>query len=84
MDRAFIFSRTRDAAPGEFPETEWTAQSSYFSGGCLQGHIKKALALGLTKHEISDAIVVAVGIAAAAMVDETDRAAAKLGLHHFE
>jgi AhpD family alkylhydroperoxidase len=51
--------------------------------GCLQGHIKKALQLGLTKHEISDAIVVAVGIAAASMVDETDKAAAKLGLHHF-
>ncbi len=51
--------------------------------GCLQGHIKKALDLGLTKHEISDAIVVAVGIAAASIVDETDKAAAKLGLHHF-
>ncbi len=51
--------------------------------GCLRGHIKKALALGLTRHEISDAIVVAVGIGAAAMVDETDKAAVKLNLHHF-
>ena len=25
--------------------------------GCLEGHIKKALELGVTKHEISDAIV---------------------------
>src|SRR6266536_3732951 len=43
--------------------------------GCLEGHIKKALQLGLTKHEISDAIVVAVGIAAAGVVDFTDKAA---------
>lgn len=52
--------------------------------GCLQGHIKKALELGLTKEEISDAIVVAVGIAAAGVVDMSDRAAIKLDLHHFE
>jgi AhpD family alkylhydroperoxidase len=52
--------------------------------GCLAGHIKKALELGLTKHEISDALVVAVGIAAASVVDMSDKAAAKLDLHHFE
>lgn len=52
--------------------------------GCLHGHIKKALELGLTKQEISDAIVVAIGIAAAGVVDMSDRAAAKLDLHHFE
>jgi AhpD family alkylhydroperoxidase len=52
--------------------------------GCLQGHIKKALELGLTKEEISDAIVIAVGIAAAGVVDMSDRAAIKLDLHHFE
>ena len=34
--------------------------------GCARGHIKKALELGATKQEISDAIVVAVGIGAAA------------------
>ena len=51
--------------------------------GCLEGHIKKALELGATKHEISDAIVVAVGIAAAGVVDFSDKAAIKLGLHHF-
>jgi AhpD family alkylhydroperoxidase len=51
--------------------------------GCLEGHIKKALQLGLTKHEISDAIVVAIGIAAASVVDASDKAAAKLHLHHF-
>jgi len=52
--------------------------------GCLQGHIKKALDLGATKHEISDAIAVAVGIAGASVVDFSDKAAAKLDLHHFE
>src|SRR5213594_1877143 len=52
--------------------------------GCLEGHIKKALELGLTKQEISDAIVVAIGIAAAGVVDMSDRAAIKLDLHHFE
>ncbi len=52
--------------------------------GCLEGHIKKALEIGVTKQEISDAIVVAVGIAAAGVVDISDKAAAKLDLHHFE
>ena len=52
--------------------------------GCLEGHIKKALELGLSKQEISDAIVIAVGIAAAGVVDMTDKAAIKLDLHHFE
>lgn len=52
--------------------------------GCLEGHIKKALQLGLTKQEISDAIVVAVGIGAASVVDMADKAAEKLDLHHFE
>jgi len=52
--------------------------------GCLEGHIKKALEIGLTKDEISDAIVVAIGIAAAGVMDMSDRAAAKLDLHHFE
>ncbi|MGH9406406.1 MAG: carboxymuconolactone decarboxylase family protein [Terriglobia bacterium] len=52
--------------------------------GCLEGHIKKALELGLSRDEISDAIVVAIGIAAAGVVDMTDRAAIELDLHHFE
>ena len=52
--------------------------------GCLEGHIKKALELGATKHEISDAIVVAIGIAAAGIMDFSDKAAIKLDLHHFE
>jgi len=52
--------------------------------GCLEGHIKKGLEIGLTKDEISDALVVAVGVAAAGVVDMSDRAAIKLDLHHFE
>jgi AhpD family alkylhydroperoxidase len=52
--------------------------------GCLEGHIKKALEVGATKEEISDAIVVAVGIAAAGIVDMADNAAISLDLHHFE
>ncbi len=52
--------------------------------GCLEGHIKKALELGLTKQEISDALVIAIGIAAAAVVDMSDKAAAKLDLQQFE
>jgi AhpD family alkylhydroperoxidase len=52
--------------------------------GCLEGHIKKALEVGATKQEISDALVVAIGIAAAGVMDMSDRAAIKLDLHHFE
>jgi AhpD family alkylhydroperoxidase len=51
--------------------------------GCIEGHIKKALKFGATKEEISEAIVIAIGINAAAIVDMTDRAAAKMGLNHF-
>jgi AhpD family alkylhydroperoxidase len=52
--------------------------------GCLEGHLKKALELGITKHEISDAVAIAVGIVAAGVVDSSDKAAIKLDLHHFE
>jgi AhpD family alkylhydroperoxidase len=52
--------------------------------GCLEGHIKKALELGATKQEISDAIVVAIGIGAASVMDMADKAAIELDLHHFE
>lgn len=42
--------------------------------GCLKGHIKKAISLGATREEISEAIVIAVGVNAAAVVDQTDLA----------
>jgi len=51
--------------------------------GCAEGHIKKALELGVTKEEISDSIVIAVGIAAASIIDKSDRAAANLKLNLF-
>ncbi|TDI44676.1 MAG: carboxymuconolactone decarboxylase family protein [Acidobacteria bacterium] len=51
--------------------------------GCIEGHITKALKEGATKEEISECIVIAVGINAAAIVDMTDKAAAKLKLNHF-
>ena len=51
--------------------------------GCIEGHILKALKFGATKEEISEAIVIAVGINAAAIVDLTDKAATKLDINHF-
>ena len=51
--------------------------------GCLDGHVKKALKLGVTKEEISEAMCIAVAVNAAAMVDESDRCSARLGLNHF-
>jgi alkylhydroperoxidase/carboxymuconolactone decarboxylase family protein YurZ len=51
--------------------------------GCIEGYINKALKEGATKEEISEAIVIAIGINAAAIVDMTDRAAARMGLNHF-
>ncbi len=52
--------------------------------GCLEGHLKKAKQLGITKEEISDALCIAIGIAAAGVLDFSDKAAIKLDLHHFE
>jgi AhpD family alkylhydroperoxidase len=43
--------------------------------GCLEGHIKKALKFGATREEIGEAIAIAIGVNAAAIVDLTDIAA---------
>ena len=51
--------------------------------GCIDGHMKKALALGATREEISETISIAAAINAAAMIDLSDRTAARLGLNHF-
>jgi AhpD family alkylhydroperoxidase len=51
--------------------------------GCIEGHIQKALKFGAAKEEISEAIVIAIGINAASIVDLTDKAADKLELNHF-
>ncbi len=51
--------------------------------GCLEGHIKKAIEYGATEEEISEAIAITMGVAAASVVDQTDIAAEELGLLHF-
>ena len=48
--------------------------------GCLEGHIKKALKFGASREEISEAIAIAIGVNAAAVVDLTDIAAENLGI----
>jgi len=52
--------------------------------GCLNGHIKKAQKFGATPEEISESISIAMGVAAASVVDLTDVAAAHLKIKHFE
>ena len=52
--------------------------------GCLNGHIKKAKKYGATNEEISEAIVIAMGVAAAAVVDLTDISAEHLRIKPFE
>ena len=48
--------------------------------GCLEGHIKKALKFGATREEISESIAIAIGVNAAAIVDQTDMAAESIDL----
>ncbi len=51
--------------------------------GCLNGHIKKAKKFGATPEEISEAVAIAMGVAAASVVDLTDIAAEHLRIKHF-
>ena len=51
--------------------------------GCLQGHIKKALKFGATREELAETIAIAIGVNAASIVDQTDRAAEKLDIKLF-
>lgn len=60
------------------------ASLGYQCEGCLEGHIEKALEYGATKHEISEAICIAMGVAAASVVDQTDIASEKLQIKHFD
>jgi AhpD family alkylhydroperoxidase len=48
--------------------------------GCLEGHVKKALKFGASREEVSEAIAIAIGVNAAAIVDLTDIAAENLDL----
>ena len=52
--------------------------------GCLEGHIKKALKFGATREEISEAIAIAIGVNAAAIVDISDVAAENTGIRLFD
>ena len=52
--------------------------------GCLNGHLKKAKKFGATPEEISESIAIAMGVAAASVVDLTDVAAERLRVKHFE
>ena len=60
------------------------ASMAHHCKGCLEGHIKKALKAGATREELSETIAITMGVAAAAMVDLTDIAAADLRLLHFD
>ena len=51
--------------------------------GCIEGHVKKALKFGATREEISEAIAIAIGVNAAAIVDLTDIAADSMDLKLF-
>ncbi|HEY7411654.1 MAG TPA: carboxymuconolactone decarboxylase family protein [Vicinamibacteria bacterium] len=48
--------------------------------GCLEGHLKKALKFGASREEVSEAIAIAIGVNAAAIVDLTDIAAENMDL----
>ena len=48
--------------------------------GCLEGHVRKALKFGATREEISESIAIAIGVNAAAIVDQTDIAAESMDL----
>jgi AhpD family alkylhydroperoxidase len=51
--------------------------------GCIEGHIKKALKFGATREEIGEAIAIAIGVNAAAVVDLTDIAAENMDVKLF-
>ena len=48
--------------------------------GCLEGHVKKALKFGASREEVGEAIAIAIGVNAAAIVDLSDLAAENLDL----
>ncbi|MEE2821498.1 MAG: carboxymuconolactone decarboxylase family protein [Acidobacteriota bacterium] len=60
------------------------ASLGFHCTGCLEGHLEKALGYGATREEISEAICIAMGVAAAGVVDQTDIASEKLQLKHFD
>ncbi len=51
--------------------------------GCLEGHVRKAIKFGASREEISEAIAIALGVNAAAVVDLTDLAAERLNVRMY-
>jgi len=60
------------------------ASLGFHCNGCLAGHIKKALQYGATREEISEAVSIAMGVAAASVVDQTDIVAEQMQLKLFD
>ncbi|MGH9341047.1 MAG: carboxymuconolactone decarboxylase family protein [Acidobacteriota bacterium] len=52
--------------------------------GCLRGHLQKALKYGASKEEISEALSIAMGVAAASVVDQSDIVSEQLKIKHFK
>ncbi|MCA9412624.1 MAG: carboxymuconolactone decarboxylase family protein [Candidatus Omnitrophica bacterium] len=48
--------------------------------GCLRGHLRKSIGMGITLDEIKETIAVASGVAAAGVIDAADIANAELGI----
>lgn len=51
--------------------------------GCIEGHMKKAIAAGATREEISETISIACAINAASVIDLTDIAANNMNINLF-
>ena len=48
--------------------------------GCLKGHLRKSISMGITLDEIRETIAVVSGVAAASVIDSTDIANAEMGI----
>ncbi len=62
---------------------EFVAIAASLTSGCkncLEGHLRKAVAHGATRTEISEVLAITLGVNAATIVDRSDIAAANLGL----
>lgn len=60
------------------------ASLGFKCNGCLKGHVEKALKYGASPEEISEAICITMGVAAASVVDQTDEVAEQLQIKLFE
>lgn len=60
------------------------ASLGFKCNGCLKGHIDKAIKYGATPEEVSEAIAITMGVAAASVVDQTDIVSEEMQLMLFE